>query len=451
MIVPVLFPQLPPGFRFGVASSAYQYEGALDADGRGPCIWDAFATRPGAIKDGSTALVAADGYHRVAEDLELLRRLGVTDHRFSIAWSRIQPEGRGRPDPRGLDFYDRLIDRLLEAGIAPMVTLYFHDLPQALEDDGGWLNRGTVEAFAEYAAICARRYADRVEHWVPVQEPNAAAFLGYGIGTWAPGLSLVFDALPAAHHLLLAHGRAAIELRRAGAASVGCANNHSPMWPLSEDPADIGATKLFDALWNGLFMESMLLGRYPHDLEPLLESMVVHEGDLATVRQPLDFYGVNYYHPRRVGAAPEGAEMPFAFYTLLGYPETDVDWPVVPASLREFLILLRARFRAALPPIVITECGAAYAAAPGPDGVVDDQPRIDFFEGHLLAVQEAVTRGVDVRGFYAWSLLDGWDWEQGFTSEYGLVRVDRTTLARTPKRSFDWYAALIAAQARHVG
>ncbi|SFC13119.1 beta-glucosidase [Nocardioides terrae] len=439
-------PQLPEGFVFGTSTSAYQVEGAASEDGRSPSIWDTFAARPGVVVDGSDGSVATDHYHRLDEDIALLRRLGVRGHRFSISWSRVLPDGRGTPNEAGLDFYDRMIDGLLEAGIEPMATLYHFDLPQYLEDDGGWLNPATVDAFAEYAAVVGRRFADRVAHWVPISEPAVAAMMGYGTGEHAPGRTLIFDSLWAAHHLLLAHGRAAIELRSAGATSVGCANNHAPMWPASDDEADLGATKLFDTLWNGLFLEPMLLGRYPADLAPLLED-IVRPGDLATIRQPLDFYGVNYYSPIRVAAAEEGAETPFRFVPLLGHEQTASGWSVVPHALREWLILTRARFRAGLPPFVITESGASFEERPGPDGVVDDSARIDYLRSHLEAVSAAIARGVDVRGYYVWSLLDSFEWAHGYTTPYGLVHVDRSTLERTPKRSFEWYQGLIAAQA----
>ncbi len=444
------YPQLPPGFRFGTTTAAYQIEGAASADGKGPSIWDTFTAQPGRIADGSTGEIACDHYHRSDEDVELMRRLGAGGYRFSLSWPRIQPTGRGAPNQRGLDFYDRLIDRLLQAGVRPMVTLYHWDLPQALEDDGGWLNRETVERFAEYAAIVGERYADRVEHWVPVNEPNVVMTLGYGNGRYAPGRTLMFDALPVAHHALLAHGRAAIALRAAGATSVGCANNHSPIWPASDDAVDVGMSKLFDALWNGLFLEPMLLGGYPIDLMPLLES-VIQPGDLATIRQPLDFYGVNYYYPLRVASAPEGAEAPFEMRDLVGYPVTELGRPVVPDALREWLIMFRARFRAALPPIIITESGCSYGMAPDENGVVDDQPRIDYLDSHLRAITEAVQRGVDVRGFYAFSLMDGFEWSEGLEHRFGLVYVDFDTQMRTPKRSFDWYADVIAAQTQSLG
>jgi len=331
-----------------------------------------------------------------------------------------------------------------------MATLYHWDLPQALEDDGGWLNRSTIDRFADYAAIVAERYADRVEHWIPINEPNVVTMMGYARGRHAPGGTLLFDALPVSHHLLVGHGRAAIALRAAGATSVGCANNHAPMWPASDDAADVGATKLFDAMWNGMFIEPMLLGRYPADLMPLIEPEL-QPGDLATIRQPLDFYGVNYYNPFRIGAAPQDADLPFEFRELLGYPTTDFGWPVVPDALREWLIMFRARYRAALPPIMITESGCSYGMGPDEHGVVDDQPRIDYLDAHLKAVATAIERGVDVRGFYAWSLMDNFEWAEGSTQRFGLVHVDYETLQRTPKRSFEWYADVIAAQTKAIG
>jgi beta-glucosidase len=277
MIVPVphqSFPALPPGFRFGTSTASYQIEGAAAEDGKGPSIWDTFVAQPGRINDGSSGDVACDHYHRYDEDVALMKDLGVGGYRFSLSWPRIQPTGSGAVNEKGLDFYDRLIDTLLGAGVQPMVTLYHWDLPQALEDDGGWLNRATIDRFADFAAIVGERYADRVEHWVPINEPNVVTLMGYSVGMHAPGRTLLFDALPVAHHMLLAHGRAAIALREAGASSVGCANNHAPMWPASEDAADVGATKLFDAMWNGMFLEPMLLGRYPVELHPLLVDVI---------------------------------------------------------------------------------------------------------------------------------------------------------------------------------
>jgi beta-glucosidase len=440
-------PALPEGFRFGTSTAAYQIEGAAAEDGKGPSVWDTFTHEPGRIIDGSTGDVACDHYHRTAEDIALMKRLGAGGYRFSVSWPRVQPLGYGPINQAGLDFYDRLVDDLLAAGIAPMVTLYHWDLPQTLEDAGGWLDRDNALRFGAYAAEVGRRLGDRVEHWVPVNEPNVVTMLGYATGVHAPGREYQFNAIPVAHHLLLAHGQAAIALRQAGAQSVGCANNHAPMWPASDDPADVGATKLFDAIWNGMFVEPMLLGRYPTDLGPLLED-IVEPGDMATIRQPLDFYGINYYNPMKVAAAPEDAPMPFEQRPIVGYPTTDFGWPVVPDALREWLITMRARYRAAMPPIFITESGCSYTVGPDEHGVVDDQARIDYLDAHLRAVAGAIRVGVDVRGYYTWSLMDNFEWAEGFTQRFGLVHVDYETQVRTPKRSFDWYSEVIAAHAR---
>ncbi len=442
---------LPPGFVLGTATAAYAVEGATAEDGRGQSVWDTFVRQFAAVADGSNGDVAADAYHRVDEDLDLLTGLGVRGHRFSVSWSRVLPFGAGEVNPAGLDHYDRLVDSLLARDIEPMVTLYHSDLPQPLEDDGGWLNPDTVERFAEYAAIVGARLADRVAHWVPVASPNTVMMLGYALGAHAPGRMLHLDAIPVAHHLLVAHGRGAIALREAGARSVGCSNHHAPMWPASEEPADVGATKLFDALWNGLYLEPMLLGRYPADLLPLLDDDFVRPGDLAVIRQPLDFYGVGYSGPFRVAAAPEDAEVPFVLLDALGHPTTDSDQPIVPDALREWLIMFRARYRAALPPIVITECGADFDDVRAADGSVDDARRVDFLDRHLQAVADAAQRGVDVRGFYVWSLLDGFGWADGYTHGNGIVHVDRQTQDRTPKSSYRWLADQVAGQTKSLG
>lgn len=447
MSVDALARRFPAGFRFGTVTSAQQVEGAADLDGRGPSIWDTWAAVPGRILDGSTPAVACDHLHRYVEDVALLARLGAPSYRFSVSWPRVQPSGRGPVNAAGLGFYDRLVDELLAAGIEPTATLLHGDLPQALEDDGGWINPDTAHRFGEYAAVVGARLADRVPDWVPMSEPAVTIMRGYGWGDRAPGRRLLFDVLWAAHHALLGHGLAVSALRAAGAQRVGCANNHAPMWPASDDPADVGATKVFDALWNGLFLEPMLLGRYPADLTPLLED-VVQPGDLATIRQPLDYYGINYYSPVRVAAVPEDdpdGDSMFRFLDVLGHERTDNGWAIVPEALQEWLIMTRARYRAALPPFVITEAGAALAGETGPDGVVDDQARIDYLTSHLEAVANAIAAGVDVRGFHVWSLLDAWEWGDGFLPKYGLVHVDHVTQARRPKRSYGWYSDLVAA------
>ena len=431
---------LPPGFLFGTSTASYQVEGAVDEDGRGPSIWDTFTAQPGRVVDGCTGAVACDHYHRWPEDVALMRRLGADGYRFSIAWPRVQPSGSGPVNEPGLAFYDRLVDALLEAGIAPMATLYHWDLPQALEDAGGWLERDTALRFGEYAAVVAQRLGDRVAHWCPVNEPNVTTLLGYAQEEMAPARGLMFGALPAAHHLMLGHGLAVQALRSAARGQVGTATNHVTVWPATDGEADAAAAGFVDTLWNRLFADPVLLGTYP---EPFADMMPGPVGDdLALVAQPLDFYGVNYYNPVGVRAAGDGAALPFEYSEITGYPTTDFGWPVVPSSLTDLLVGMKERYPD-LPPVVITENGASYGTGPDEAGVVDDQPRIDYLDGHLRAVAEAVRRGVDVRGYYCWSLLDNFEWAHGFTQRFGLVHVDFDTQVRTPKRSYEWYADVI--------
>jgi beta-glucosidase len=447
-------PRLPSGFRFGASTASYQIEGAVDEDGRGPSVWDTFCARPGTIADGSSGAVACDHYHRYPEDVALMKDLGLGGYRLSVAWPRLQPEGSGRANPAGLAFYDRLVDSLLEAGVQPMVTLFHWDLPQALEDRGGWLQRDTTERFAEYATLVALRLGDRVEHWCPVNEPNVVTMLGHALGVHAPGRRLMFDALPVAHHLLLGHGRAVAALRAAGATSVGSANNHGPVHPASSDPADGAAADLYDALWNRLFSDPILRGRYPDGFGELMPGPV--DDDLAVISAPLDFYGVNYYNPTRVAdpaspipAAPGPVldNAPFKLVEVEGYPRTAFDWPVVPEGLRETLVGLKAAYGDALPPVYITENGCAYDDVVGADGAVHDPDRVAYLDAHLRAVAQAVDFGVDVAGYYAWSLLDNFEWAEGYTKRFGLVHVDYETQKRTPKDSFGWYRDVIAANA----
>ena len=331
------FPHLPEGFEFGASTASYQIEGATNEDGRGTSIWDTFCAEPGRIVDGSSGEVAGDHYHRYAEDVALMKGLGLDGYRFSIAWPRIQPEGSGKPSRKGLDFYDRLIDELLAKGIKPMATLFHWDLPQTLEDKGGWLNRDTAQRFAEYAILVGMRFADRVEHWIPVNEPNVVTMLGYALGMHAPGRQLMFDALPVAHHLLLAHGQAVNALRAVGAKSIGTANNHTPVWAASSGDEDKEAANAYATLWNRLFADPMLRGAYPEGFDALMPGPVAE--DLKTIGAPLDFYGVNYYNPTRVAGpnsdlpsdegAPAMEGLPFRMVPVEGYPRTDFGWPVV--------------------------------------------------------------------------------------------------------------------------
>jgi beta-glucosidase len=437
-------PRLPAGFAFGASTASYQIEGAWDEDGKGPSVWDTFTAEPGRIRDGSTGRVACDHYHRHLEDVGLMEQLGIDGYRFSIAWPRIQPRGHGPANDRGLGFYDRLVDELVEAGIEPMATLYHWDLPQALQDVGGWESRETVERFAEYAGLCVARLGDRVGKWIPVNEPNVVTLLGHAIGEHAPGKELGFGALPVAHHLNLAHGLAVQALRAGGAAAVGTANNHTVVRPASDTTADQEAADLFDSLWNRMFAEPMLLGSYPEGLADQLHGRRGTDSseDLTTIHQPLDFYGVNYYNPTSIAAAPPGAQIPFDRREITGHPTTDFGWPVVPEGLRDVIRQLRERYPD-IAPLYVTENGASYGMEPDEDGVVDDQPRIDYLAGHLGAVADAVAEGADVRGYYCWSLMDNFEWAEGYAQRFGLVHVDYDTLVRTPKRSFGWYAELI--------
>jgi beta-glucosidase len=439
------FPQLPAGFVFGTSTASYQIEGAWDEDGRGLSTWDTFCAEPGKIIDGSDGKVACDHYHRVPEDVSLMKRLCIGAYRFSIAWPRIQPDGTGPANAAGLDFYDGLVDALLGAGIEPMATLFHWDLPQTLQDAGGWENRATAEAFGEYAALCAERLGDRVVKWAPVNEPNVVMLLGHGIGEHAPGKRLGFDAVPVAHHLNLGHGLAVQALRANGAKEVGAATNHVPVWEASDASQDVAARDLFDALWNRIFADPMLLGQYPegHDMN-WAEVLPIEDGDLETIRQPLDFYGFNYYNPMRISAAPEGAEVPFVMEDIPGYPKTGFGWPIVPEGMRQVIGQLVERYPD-IPPIYITENGCAYPTGPDENGVVDDHQRIDYLDSHLRAVAEAIEDGADVRGYYCWSLMDNFEWAYGYTQRFGLVHIDYETLVRTPKRSFDWYAGVITA------
>ncbi|WP_154942752.1 GH1 family beta-glucosidase [Micromonospora palomenae] len=428
-------PAFPAGFRWGVSTSAYQIEGGADADGRGPSIWDTFAHTPGRIVDGSTGDVACDHYHRHGEDVALMAGLGVSAYRFSIAWPRVQPGGTGAANPAGLDFYDRLVDDLLAAGIDPVATLFHWDLPQPLEDAGGWLNRDTAHRFAEYADLVAARLGDRVKLWITLNEPFIHMSLGHGTGVHAPGRFLLFDALPVAHHQLLGHGLAVAALRARGSSPVAIANNYSPVRLLGGTDADRAAGAAYDALHNRLFTDPLLGRGYP----PGFEAAPVRDGDLDIIAAPIDVLGVNYYNPTGIRAPEEDAPLPFEMVPLEGYPRTGFDWPVVPGGLRDLLTWLHDTYGEALPPIQITESGCAYDDVPDADGRVHDPERIAYLDGHLRAVRAAIDDGVDVTGYFVWSLLDNWEWAEGFTKRFGLVHVDFDTQVRTPKSSYAWY------------
>ena len=446
---------LPTGFVIGTSTASYQIEGGVTAGGRGRSIWDDFTDEPGRIRDGSSGAVACDSYHRWDEDVMLLRDLGVDAYRFSIAWPRIQPAGSGAVNAEGLDFYDRAVDALCAAGIAPFATLYHWDLPSALQADGGWMVRETAERFGEYAATVAERLADRVAMWIPVNEPVVATLFGHAIGIHAPGEERGFEALGAAHHLLLGHGLATRALRAAGAAAVGTANNHTPVRAVSDAEEDVAAATLYDTIHNRAFAEPILLGEYPNGMGDGMPGPV--SDDLQVISEPLDAYGVNYYNPTAVGApgspaltaalrtAPEEAEtmavpegIPFALAPVAAEERTAFGWPVAPEGLTELLVQLREHYGEALPPVHITESGCSTHDRVE-DGRVHDEARIRYLDAHLAAVEEAISAGVDVRGYFVWSLLDNVEWAEGYTQRFGLVRVDiGEGETRTPKDSYAW-------------
>ncbi|HEX5190768.1 MAG TPA: GH1 family beta-glucosidase [Streptosporangiaceae bacterium] len=441
-------PAFPPGFAWGVATAAYQIEGAVAEDGRGDSIWDTFCRRPGVIRDGHTGDVACDHYHRWEQDVALMADLGVTAYRFSIAWPRVQPGGKGPANEAGLDFYERLTDGLLAAGITPVPTLYHWDLPQPLEDEGGWLSRDTASRFADYASLAAGRLADRIGLWITLNEPFVVTAFGYALGIHAPGKALMTGALPTAHYQLLGHGLATAALRAAGARQVMITNSYSPAWAASDSAADVAAAEAYDVLQNRLFTDPVLLGRYP-DLGAFgvgLGGMdCVADGDLAVISAPVDGLGVNYYNPTRLSALPD-SPLPFQMEPIGGYPLTAFGWPIIPAGLTELLTTLRDRYAAALPPVYITENGCSVADEVASDGTVDDQPRISYLDGHVRAVHDAIEAGVDVRGYFEWTFTDNFEWSEGYHQRFGLVFTDFETQRRIPKASFAWYRDVIAAQ-----
>ena len=433
------------GLRWSAATAAFQIEGARSEGGRGRSIWDDFVETEGAVRDGSTAEPGPDSYHRHSEDVALLRDLGVDRYRFSISWVRVQPSGTGGAHPAGIGYYDRLVDELLANGLTPFPTLYHWDLPSALEAEGGWLSRDTAFRFADYAQLVAVALGDRVQNWYTINEPVSTSLQGYAIGELAPGRQLLFESLPTVHHQLLAHGLATRVLRQHGATTVGIVNNHTDVRPASASDADLAAAYAYDVLHNRIFAEPVLLGRYP-DLEAAgLPPMPIEPGDLEIISTPTDVYGFNFYNPTTIAAAPEGSPVPF-----VNVPTPDAattgfgpDWPIVPQALTDVLVDFHERYGEALPPIVIAENGASFPEPGEVSGPIDDDRRIDYLRGHIAAVGRARELGVRIDEYTVWSLLDNFEWAEGFTQRFGLVHVDHATGERTPKASFDWYRTLI--------
>ena len=434
----------PASFRWGCATSAYQVEGAVAEDGRGESIWDRYCALPGRIADGSSGAVACDHYHRWPADLDTLRALGVGDYRFSIAWPRIVPGGRGAVNARGLDFYSRLVDGLLERGIEPWVTLYHWDLPQALQDQGGWTSRDTVGAFTEFADVVSRRLGDRVRNWITHNEPWCTAFLGHFEGTHAPGVRDWRAALQACHHVLLSHGVAVPVLRaNVPEARVGIALSLHPLVPASAAAADVLATQRFDGLRNRWFLDPLHGRGYPQDAWAACgaDAPRVQAGDMEAMAAPLDFLGVNYYFPEAIAHAPGAHPLSVRVVERLGVERTDLGWEVYPEGLTGLLLRLQREY--APPRIVITENGASYDDVVGADGSVPDERRRAYLQRHLEALREAMHLGAPVHGYFAWTLLDNFEWAEGYTRRFGLVHVDFRTQQRRLKASGAWLRDLL--------
>lgn len=433
----------PGGFEWGVATSAYQIEGAVAADGRTPSVWDTFSRRDGSTVDGATGDEACAFYRRWQGDLDLAAGLGVRVFRFSVSWPRVIPAADGRANTAGLDFYDRVVDGLLARDISPVVALFHWDMPQWLQDEGGWSRREIVDRFADYAAVVADRVGDRVGGWVTINEPFEHFVLGHVTGEHAPGLRLPMDeSFAVAHNLLLAHGTAVQALRAASGKPVMTVNSYAPARPYSDAEADRGMTSLYDLLQNRLFTAPILLGRYPDEVLPLVTPFVAN-GDLDVIAEPVDRWGVNYYSINAVRATD--GDVPMEVLAPHGYPRTASDWAVSPDGLRETLLRLRDTYGERLPPLVVSENGCAYDDTVEDDGRCADPERIAFLAKHLDAVRAALDAGVHVRGFHVWSLLDNFEWAEGYTKRFGLVHVDYTTQRRTLKDSYYWYQNLVRA------
>ncbi len=448
----------PADFVFGSATASYQIEGAVDEGGRGPSIWDTFSHTPGKVVGGDTGDVAVDHYHRVEGDLDLMRAYNLHAYRFSIAWPRIQPTGRGPANAAGIAFYNRLIDGLLERGISPTATLYHWDLPQPLEDAGGWPERATAEAFADYAQICAEAFGDRITTWTTLNEPWCVAHLGYGIGVHAPGRHDPVAVLRAAHHLNLAHGLAVQAVRDAATndPAVSITFNLTTVRPESDSPEDALVVEKIRQLDNRIFTSPTMFGRYDDLLiettAPYTDWSFVRDGDLAQSHQPIDVLGLNWYTPQtvRAGAPREltfGADwaptnhigIDNAEVVHLEAPRTDMGWVIDATGLRQQLTDMAAEFPGM--PLVVTENGCAYDD-PVVDGRCHDDRRVAYLRDHIGAVHDAMTDGAPVVGYYVWSLLDNFEWAEGYAKRFGITHVDYQTQVRTPKDSALWYAKL---------
>jgi beta-glucosidase len=450
--------QFPPGFLWGVATASYQVEGAVAEDGRAPSIWDTFSHTPGKTADGHTGDQAVDHYHRYAEDVALMSAIGVNAYRFSIAWSRLLPEGTGRVNQAGIDFYRRLCKELAGAGITPMATLYHWDLPQVLQDRGGWLNSESVDWFTEYAAVAKDALGDVVNTWATLNEPWCVAFLGHSSGEHAPGITDTPSSLVVAHHLMLAHHSAIGVMRDTSPREddrLGIVLNLIPAWPQNDIEENRAAASAVDLVQNRLFADAAIHARYPEEILALFERYGVAEAidvdELAGLRQPIDFLGVNYYninHIEHVGGTESMAPWPGTWGARMARAPgklTEMNWGVEPEGLTWMLERMGKEHPGL--PLVICENGAAFADVVGPDGSIDDADRTDYVRRHIDAMKLAIDRGVDVRGYFLWSLMDNFEWARGYDKRFGIVRVDFETMTRTIKASGAWYRDFLAGDA----
>ena len=445
-----LSPAFPRDFVWGAATASYQIEGAANEDGRGESVWDRFAATPGKVRNGDSGAIACDFYHRYSDDIRLMGELGIDAFRFSIAWPRVLPEGRGRVNEKGLDFYDRLVDELLDNGITPFATLFHWDTPQVLDEEGGWPSRGIIEPFCEYVEAVSARLGDRIQHWITHNEPWVVAWIGHGWGHHAPGRTSDNEALATAHHLMLSHGRAVEILRRnAPGAAVGITLNLDYVYAASNDPADGAAVRWVDGLHNRWFLDPIFKGHYPEDmLEAWAENMPeIHDGDLETISTPIDFLGVNNYTSPLVAAGADGGRSQIVRRN--DVDRTDMGWEVVPDGLHDLLVRVDREYGPQA--IYVTENGAAYADVRGHDGHVDDTERQAYLAAYIDAAGRAIADGVPLRGYFTWSLLDNFEWAWGYWKRFGLVYIDYATLERVPKGSFYWYRDYIASQRKRAG
>ncbi|MGW6057015.1 GH1 family beta-glucosidase [Streptomyces sp. NPDC055189] len=434
---------LPHDFAWGTATSAYQIEGAVTEDGRSPSIWDTFSHTPGKIDNDDHGDVACDHYHRWREDIALMKQLGTTDYRLSLAWPRIVPGGDGPANPKGLDFYDQLIDGLLDAGITPSVTLYHWDLPQVLQDRGGWPERETAEHFAAYASLAAERFGDRVTQWATLNEPLCSAWIGHLEGRMAPGLTDLTAAVRASYHLLLGHGLATQAIRAAApGAQIGIVNNLSTVEPASDRPEDVAAARRVDGHTNRWWLDPVHGRGFPADMQEVYGvELPERAGDLATIAQPLDWLGLNYYFPAVVSDDPTGPA-PYAHQVRRGgVPRTGMDWEIDASGIETLLLRLTNEYGARK--LYVTENGSSYPDVVRPDGTIDDPERTDYLVRHLAACASAARKGAPLAGYYAWSLLDNFEWAYGYDKRFGLVHVDYETQVRTVKGSGRRYADII--------